>query len=633
MPRRLSSLASCCLFASLIFSLASLSLRAALPATVLADLRTKAENGNAIAQYNLGLAYADPADPVADPTEAFVWLTLAAEKGSNQQALQRLTERLLPAQRAEAQKKLEVRRTAIAQAASLAASPIVPAPASSGDRSPFLTAPSSNKAPPTQVDGEITSLQTDKKQLSAELAAAWRETEAAKRASITKVAELNQQITARDQTIAALQSQLAARTASVSTPAIPDLREELSAKAQALSRAESTNEQLSRDLSTLSAEASRLRSQIASEQRARSDLAAKALAAGDSSARSSSEIQALTTSLSEARAALQGEQMAKAAVNEQLATLKQHAQSLEQRLATTQQERADSLSSLTEKSRALREENSTAQNEVQRLRADLQRTQVALEESRARPAVDVSSSETLTKQLADSESKLAVALRSYSLQREELESVRRTLADLESERANVASRLEATTTERSALAEQLAAKSVIAAEADTLRTDLQSARSELSALRSSVAELTPAANDATVLREQLRQTQQQAAAASIEINQLKTRLALLAPSPSSTLSSPTRPGSQSVSFAAPPPEALPAVASPSPKLGLPSTTSPGAADGAAPRIHVVQTGDTLSRIATRYYGDSKRWSDIVTANRELITNPDRLVVGSSLRIP
>jgi len=413
--------------------------------------------------------------------------------------------------------------------------------------------------------------------------------------------------------------------------------QELSAKNQALNRAESTNEQLSRDLATLSAEASRLRTQIASEQRARSDLVAKALAAGDSSVRSTTEIQALTTSLSEARAALQGEQTAKATINEQLRTLQQHVQVLEQRLATAQQERAPSLAALAEQSRALREENATAQSEIQRLRADLQRSQVALDGFRARPAVDGSSSEARTQQLADSESKLAAALRSYTLQREELDLVKRTLADLENERANVASRLETTTAEWSALSEQLAAKSAIAADADTLRADLQAARTELSSLRSSVADLTPAANDAIVLREQLRQTQQQAAAASIEINQLKTRLALLAPSPSSTLSSPTRPGSQTVSFAAPPPEALPAMASPSSagttKTGLPSTIAPGAGAGGTPRIHVVQMGDTLSRIATRYYGDSKRWSDIVAANRETITNPDRLVVGSSLRIP
>ena len=473
--------------------------------------------------------------------------------------------------------------------------------------------------------------------MSAELSAAWRETEAAKRASITKVAELNQQIAARDQTIVALQGQLASRPAAISGPASPDLTQELSAKSQALSRLESTNEQLSRDLATLSAEASRLRTQIASEQRARSDLAAKALVAGDSSARSSSEIQALTTSLSEARTALLAEQTAKATIHQQLQALQQHVQVLEQRLATAQQDRAQSLAALSEQSRALRDENATTQSEILRLRADLQRTEVALNESRARPASNGSSSEALTQQLSDSESKLAVALRSYTLQREELDSVRKALAELESERASVASRLESTTAERSEMAEQLTAKSAVAAEADTLRAELQTARNELVSLRSSVAELTPAANDAIVLREQLRQTQQQASAASIEINQLKTRLALLAPSPSSTLASPTRPGSQTVSFAAPPPEALPKVAVPSAgdavTVGAPSKSVPGVGDVSAPRVHVVQTGDTLSRIATRYYGDSKRWSEIVAANRETITNPDRLTVGSSLRIP
>ena len=50
---------------------------AALPPAI-ASLRQKAESGNAIAQYNLGLAYAQGRDIPADLPEAFVWLSLAA---------------------------------------------------------------------------------------------------------------------------------------------------------------------------------------------------------------------------------------------------------------------------------------------------------------------------------------------------------------------------------------------------------------------------------------------------------------------------------------------------------------------------------------------------------------------------
>ena len=43
-----------------------------------AGLRAKAVKGNGIAQYNLGLAYAQGRGLAADPVEAFVWLSSPA---------------------------------------------------------------------------------------------------------------------------------------------------------------------------------------------------------------------------------------------------------------------------------------------------------------------------------------------------------------------------------------------------------------------------------------------------------------------------------------------------------------------------------------------------------------------------
>ena len=45
-------------------------------------LRSKAEKGNGLAQYNLGLAYAEGHGVAADKIEAFVWLSLARENGT-----------------------------------------------------------------------------------------------------------------------------------------------------------------------------------------------------------------------------------------------------------------------------------------------------------------------------------------------------------------------------------------------------------------------------------------------------------------------------------------------------------------------------------------------------------------------
>jgi hypothetical protein len=48
-------------------------------------------------------------------------------------------------------------------------------------------------------------------------------------------------------------------------------------------------------------------------------------------------------------------------------------------------------------------------------------------------------------------------------------------------------------------------------------------------------------------------------------------------------------------------------------------------------VYKVQKGDTLGKIAVRFYGDAGRYPLIVAANR--ISNPDRLAVGADLIIP
>ena len=47
--------------------------------------------------------------------------------------------------------------------------------------------------------------------------------------------------------------------------------------------------------------------------------------------------------------------------------------------------------------------------------------------------------------------------------------------------------------------------------------------------------------------------------------------------------------------------------------------------------YTVQPGDTLSEIAGRYSGIS--WREIWEANRDQITDPDRIYPGQTLRIP
>jgi nucleoid-associated protein YgaU len=49
--------------------------------------------------------------------------------------------------------------------------------------------------------------------------------------------------------------------------------------------------------------------------------------------------------------------------------------------------------------------------------------------------------------------------------------------------------------------------------------------------------------------------------------------------------------------------------------------------------YTVVSGDTLSGIADRYYGDANRWPIIFEANRHQLQDPDHIFPGQVLRIP
>jgi nucleoid-associated protein YgaU len=51
------------------------------------------------------------------------------------------------------------------------------------------------------------------------------------------------------------------------------------------------------------------------------------------------------------------------------------------------------------------------------------------------------------------------------------------------------------------------------------------------------------------------------------------------------------------------------------------------------RTHTVRPGESLSAIATLYYRDIDRWTDILEANRSVIIDPDVLEAGMVLVIP
>ena len=62
----------------------------------------------------------------------------------------------------------------------------------------------------------------------------------------------------------------------------------------------------------------------------------------------------------------------------------------------------------------------------------------------------------------------------------------------------------------------------------------------------------------------------------------------------------------------------------------PETIAPPMTTG---RSYVVVSGDSLSKIAKREYGDAQKWPKIYEANRNIIKDPDLIYPGQELRIP
>lgn len=70
------------------------------------------------------------------------------------------------------------------------------------------------------------------------------------------------------------------------------------------------------------------------------------------------------------------------------------------------------------------------------------------------------------------------------------------------------------------------------------------------------------------------------------------------------------------------------------RSGSSSTAAPAKPAGTAgARTYTVVSGDSLSKIAKREYGDAQKWQVIYQANRDKISNPDLIHPGQVLTIP
>ena len=66
---------------------------------------------------------------------------------------------------------------------------------------------------------------------------------------------------------------------------------------------------------------------------------------------------------------------------------------------------------------------------------------------------------------------------------------------------------------------------------------------------------------------------------------------------------------------------------------VPEEPIPSPKENRYQQTYVVQTGDTLSKIATEFYGDARLYTKIFEANRDVLKDPDKIRPGQKLRIP
>lgn len=454
----------------------------------LVALRTKAEQGNSIAQYNLGLAYAKGHGTTVDLPEAFVWLSLASDNGTRGPALDSTLEALSPSQLAEAKRRLDAQRlkakkiAAPAPAAAKPAAAPTPAPAPVKTPAPTATTPApAAPKPATSAPQPQAAAPAPAKPVAAKPAAA--------------------------PTPAPVPAKTPAPAATTPAPAAP--------KPAA----------------------------PAPQPQAAAAKTAPMTAPGAPKPAPVPVVNPLQAPLDEAR---------------------------------------QTISRLTAKNEEL--------------------TAALL----SKPAPD-----SAAEKLIQTEDKLATALRSYSLLRDENDSLKTNSENASAERIALGSQLEAAQSSIASLNDQLASANVLAAQASALQM-------------------------------QLRQTQNQLASVSNDNNQLRGRLAAVLPSPS-LLASPTRPGSAptalntepAAAFEPIPEAAVEIIPTPPPAVVTPSAPARASTpiDTSVERTHTVAAGETLSGIALRYYGKSVRWAEILDANRAVLRDERSLRVGMQLRIP
>ena len=59
----------------------------------------------------------------------------------------------------------------------------------------------------------------------------------------------------------------------------------------------------------------------------------------------------------------------------------------------------------------------------------------------------------------------------------------------------------------------------------------------------------------------------------------------------------------------------------------------GGSSSTATKNYEVKSGDSLSKIAKREYGDANAWPTIFEANKDILKDPNKIFPGQKLKIP
>jgi nucleoid-associated protein YgaU len=70
-----------------------------------------------------------------------------------------------------------------------------------------------------------------------------------------------------------------------------------------------------------------------------------------------------------------------------------------------------------------------------------------------------------------------------------------------------------------------------------------------------------------------------------------------------------------------------------PSAAAAAAASAGGASSSAARTYTVQAGDSLSKISKQFYGDANKYMKSFEANKDKLTDPNKVNVGTELLIP